>query len=345
MAPVKSSVMTISQATAFTQNASAMFGNNPVQQDDKTPSNEDDKARNHRASGSLSATTTAANGPPQRSHQDEPAKSTDHKQTETHSHGDHTRPIENTRKAAVTDETSYTDFDVLCEKGGRANQHMGNRVFLRVIQRNKEHYRALSKKQDKDKLIQSILLAIQQNGGRFRQRVGPASSEWQTVPWERAYQKVRQALREPDNKVHKTAVAANEAAVADTTTTSSPAPVAAPPPARPSPPPKPPSAVPSSSSHNIGNPRRRSLLDEDDSDDSGDDVERETTTTTRRRTCATAVHRRGPVITTAPHALTCWGDDLRFCRSVGMVTAALCATNACPEYVCFTVSNAPRLDR
>lgn len=112
------------------------------------------------------------------------------------------------------DDGGYTDLDVLCEKGGRANQHMGNRVFLRLVQLNKEVYRKLIKKQDKDFLIQSIVLAIQQNGGRFRQRSSPSSAIWQTVSWERCYQKARQALREPDRKAHKAAVVANEAAAA-----------------------------------------------------------------------------------------------------------------------------------
>lgn len=118
----------------------------------------------------------------------------------------------------------YTGVDILCEKGGRANHHPGNRVFLRLIRCNREAYRKLATKQDRDALIRSILLSIQRNGGRFVQRVVPSSStlrsnnkntqveeeEWDTVSWKRAYQKVRQAVREPDHKVHKSAAVAND---------------------------------------------------------------------------------------------------------------------------------------
>eukprot|EP00977_Amphora_coffeiformis_P020030 scaffold7808_cov184-Amphora_coffeaeformis.AAC.9 len=145
------------------------------------------------------------------------------------SHDTVTAAIATTTDATTATEAPYSDWDVLCEKGGRANQHAGNRVFLRLIQRNKALYRTLSIKQDRDLLIQSILLAIHQNGGRFRQRATEASAssglgnsnssnqkkeEWQTVTWDRAYQKARQALREPDRNTHKAAVAANQAAKA-----------------------------------------------------------------------------------------------------------------------------------
>lgn len=108
------------------------------------------------------------------------------------------------------DDGGYTDVDVIVEKGGRANMHMGNRVYLRLVQRNKEQYRRLLRRRDKDMLVRSILLAIQQNGGRFRQ-FDSKSNRWSTVAMERAYQKVRQALREPDRTVHKAAAAANAA--------------------------------------------------------------------------------------------------------------------------------------
>ena len=109
------------------------------------------------------------------------------------------------------EDVGYTDRDILLGKGGRANNHMGNRVFLRLVQLNKQQFREMTTRQ-KDILIQSILMAIQQNGGRFRQRKTASSAEWETAPWEKAFNKCKQALREIDRKTHKSAVAANEAA-------------------------------------------------------------------------------------------------------------------------------------
>jgi hypothetical protein len=107
----------------------------------------------------------------------------------------------------------YTERDILCGKGGRVNHHAGNRVFLRLVQRNKDHYRRLEKKASKDMVIRSILLSLQQNGRRFRQW-NTEIGQWKTISWERAYNKVRQALREPDRIVHKAAILANEMAAA-----------------------------------------------------------------------------------------------------------------------------------
>jgi hypothetical protein len=109
----------------------------------------------------------------------------------------------------VDDQGDYTEMDVLCEKGGRANHHMGNRVFLRLVQRNKSHYRQMVLRRDRDMLIQSILQAIQQSGGRFR-RLDKESCQWHTVDLLCAYRKIRQALREPDRVVDMAAVVANE---------------------------------------------------------------------------------------------------------------------------------------
>ena len=114
-------------------------------------------------------------------------------------------------KADEYDDGCYTDRDILCEKGGRANQHAGNRVFLRLVQRNKENYQQIAhNKAAKDMVIQSILLALQRNGARFRQRCDDGSGNWTTVSWERSYTKVRQALREKDGIVHKAAFLANK---------------------------------------------------------------------------------------------------------------------------------------
>jgi hypothetical protein len=142
-----------------------------------------------------------------------PFVSTDKQHDTTVNQGTASATVQNTATDNVDNQGDYTEMDVLCEKGGRANNHMGNRVFLRLVQRNKSHYRQMIIRRDRDMLIQSILQAIQQSGGRFR-RFDKDTSQWQTVDMLSAYRKIRQALREPDRTVHKASVVANESSSA-----------------------------------------------------------------------------------------------------------------------------------
>ena len=88
-------------------------------------------------------------------------------------------------------------FSILSGRGGLTNRHPANRVYRRLIQHNKPIYQALQNKQRQVCLIQSIVKSIQASNGRFLRKEG---ENWIQLSDKEAYEKVKQAIREPDSK-------------------------------------------------------------------------------------------------------------------------------------------------
>jgi hypothetical protein len=86
--------------------------------------------------------------------------------------------------------------DVLAGRGGGINQHLGNRIYRRIVEHNKPIYRQVPKRQ-RQLVSQSIVQVILEHGGRFLEK--NHHSTWTDIGFQRAVQKTSQALREPDN--------------------------------------------------------------------------------------------------------------------------------------------------
>ena len=92
--------------------------------------------------------------------------------------------------------SGFTSVDVLSGRGGLANTHTGNRVFRRLVELNKSAYQGLKTKREKGILVESIVLAIQNQGGRFLKQ-NPRTGLWdEEMPYKGALLKTGQALRE-----------------------------------------------------------------------------------------------------------------------------------------------------
>jgi len=103
-------------------------------------------------------------------------------------------------KETQQDIASVREYDVLCGRGGLANNHPGNRLFRRIIKENKEIYQELSENTArKQMLVSSIIKAIQHHGGRFLRR--QVNGKWSEITPKEARAKASQALREQDNAV------------------------------------------------------------------------------------------------------------------------------------------------
>lgn len=82
--------------------------------------------------------------------------------------------------------------DVVCGRGGGTHQHLGNRIYRRIVDYNKETYRHVPKRH-RQLVSQSIVQVILNHGGRFLQR---NDNKWTEISFRRAVQKTSQALRE-----------------------------------------------------------------------------------------------------------------------------------------------------
>lgn len=89
-------------------------------------------------------------------------------------------------------DSSYTEHDVLCCRGGKANNHIGNIHYLQIVRQRKERYGQLSKG-DKSSFALSIVKEIQSRGGRFLRN---HEGKWREVDDDTARKKVSAALRE-----------------------------------------------------------------------------------------------------------------------------------------------------
>lgn len=85
---------------------------------------------------------------------------------------------------------------VLCGRGGYINKHLGNIIYRRVVEFNKNVYRQVPKRH-RMLVSRSIVQAIFNAGGRFLQeKQSTARTEWTEIQLRRAVQKTSQALRE-----------------------------------------------------------------------------------------------------------------------------------------------------
>ena len=95
-----------------------------------------------------------------------------------------------------TNTTELNNCDVVCGRGGLANKHPGNRMLRRICNENKSLYQSTMNPAHKQCLIASILMAIQQHGGRFVSRT--KSGCWEQISDKKAKEKTAQLLRESD---------------------------------------------------------------------------------------------------------------------------------------------------
>lgn len=90
-----------------------------------------------------------------------------------------------------------TERDVLCGRGGLANNHPGNRIFRRLVDANREQYQSDPNTNHRKLLVKSILLAIRRQSGRF---VRKENGYWVEISARDAFVKTSQALREVQDK-------------------------------------------------------------------------------------------------------------------------------------------------
>jgi hypothetical protein len=94
------------------------------------------------------------------------------------------------------------DHDVVFGRGGFSYCHAGNRLFRRLVQHNRELYRASMKSNHRSSLAFSIVSAIHSTGGRFL-RKQDGTSYWKCVNVKDACVKTSQALRDANVRTRK----------------------------------------------------------------------------------------------------------------------------------------------
>jgi hypothetical protein len=99
-------------------------------------------------------------------------------------------------------ETSISEYDVLCGRGGATNTHVGNKRFRSIVAEYQEEYLDARKK-EKALISKRVVQRINQYGGRFLKR-DANSDMWVEVPSKKALLKTGQALREGLDVRHKT---------------------------------------------------------------------------------------------------------------------------------------------
>lgn len=102
--------------------------------------------------------------------------------------------VDTNHDSTVTSPT-LKDCDVVCGRGGLANKHSGNILLRRICCENKKLYQASNNPTHKQCLILSIVMAIQQNGGRFVVRT---KAGWEEIADKKAKEKTAQLLRESE---------------------------------------------------------------------------------------------------------------------------------------------------
>jgi hypothetical protein len=93
------------------------------------------------------------------------------------------------------DESQIQPMDVLCGRGGRSNNHPGNKHYRSLISDMREKYRGIHGKKDKTGLGYAIVDYIQANGGRFLKQ-DKATGKYIVLNKAEARRKTSQALRE-----------------------------------------------------------------------------------------------------------------------------------------------------
>lgn len=89
--------------------------------------------------------------------------------------------------------------DVVCERGGRSNSHLGNKIYLEFVRTLRDHYARLSTKKEKTLCGNYVVDWVHLRGGRFVSRDKDANGvygHWWEVERETARLKSIQALRD-----------------------------------------------------------------------------------------------------------------------------------------------------
>jgi len=97
-------------------------------------------------------------------------------------------------KNAMIPESGITNYDVICERGGKSNRHVGTKLYRGMVEKYKSEYQSLNSKLEKTNLSRKIIAEIQQKGGRFLKKADDGNyfilSRVETT------KKVSQAMRE-----------------------------------------------------------------------------------------------------------------------------------------------------
>eukprot|EP00980_Cylindrotheca_fusiformis_P028764 scaffold22642_cov134-Cylindrotheca_fusiformis.AAC.19 len=99
-------------------------------------------------------------------------------------------------------ESSISENDVLCGRGGATNTHIGNKRFRSIVSEFQEEYLDARKK-EKAAIAKRVVQRVHENGGRFLKR-DATTDMWLEVPLKKALLKTGQALREGLDVRHKT---------------------------------------------------------------------------------------------------------------------------------------------
>lgn len=107
-------------------------------------------------------------------------------------------------------ESKITDRDVICERGGRSNRHIGTKRYRGMIEQYKPEYQSLMSKTAKTNLSRKVITQIKNNGGRFLKR-DEDSQQYFVLSQVETTKKVSQAMREKKTlKWTSTSISADE---------------------------------------------------------------------------------------------------------------------------------------
>jgi len=90
--------------------------------------------------------------------------------------------------------TDVHQWDILSERGGKANHHEGNKRYRKVVSEMKAQYRDTAAKTDKTDLSRSIVAYVHNYGGRFLKK--DKNGRYYVMTMAEARKKTSQALRE-----------------------------------------------------------------------------------------------------------------------------------------------------
>jgi hypothetical protein len=89
----------------------------------------------------------------------------------------------------------YEKKDVLFGRGGRSNEHDGNKEYLKVVKFHKAFYREATN-EEKLQTVEDIWNTIHAKGGRFLEQEKELPKRWFVAHKKEAFKKVGQALRD-----------------------------------------------------------------------------------------------------------------------------------------------------
>lgn len=92
-------------------------------------------------------------------------------------------------------ETDVRDHDVLWGRTKIAHAHGGNATFRRLIRQHREEYQSTRVREEKAKVVRTIMSCISSTGGRFLKSVDDEGKTWFEVDSTQTYDKVSHALR------------------------------------------------------------------------------------------------------------------------------------------------------